>query len=64
MMEKAARKIVVGFILFLIITYVVCKHEYEAFLMCLMKGAIVDIVMIPLLSMHYGDEEKYKFKRL
>ena len=63
-MEKAARPIIIAFICFLVMTYVVCMHEYEAFLLCLMKGVIVDIVIIPLLYMEYGDESKYRFTNL
>ena len=62
--EKIARKIVVCFIVFLIITLVVCWTDYEDFLVCLMKGALIDIIVIPLVHLHYGDETKYKFKNL
>ena len=63
-MEKVARKIVLCFIVFLGTTWIVCLAEYDRFLVCLMKGVLVDIVVVPLLSMHYGDESKYKFKNL
>ena len=63
-MEKAARRIILGFLIFLTITAVVVMHEYDAFLLCLMKGSIVAIVIIPLLCNHYGDETKYKFHYL
>ena len=53
-----------GFILFLVITYVCCMHEYERFLVCLMKGALVDIIIVPLMHLHYNDPKKYKFKAL
>ena len=63
-MDKIARQVVLGFILFLVITYVCCMHEYERFLVCLMKGALVDIIIVPLMHLHYNDPKKYKFKAL
>lgn len=38
--------------------------DYDDFLMCVMKGALIDIIVIPIVHMHYGDETKYKFKNL
>ena len=63
-MEKAARRIVIGFLIFLTITGVMVVHEYDMFLLCLMKGSIVAVIVIPLLCNHYGDETKYKFHNL
>ena len=39
-------------------------HEYDMFLLCLMKGSLIDMIAIPLFVNHYGDETKYKFHYL
>ena len=62
--DKIARKIVVCFIVFIIVTLVICMTDYEDFLLCLMKGAMIDIIIVPVVHWHYNDDTKYKFKNL
>ena len=62
--DKIARKIVVCFIVFIIVTLVICMTDYEDFLLCLMKGAMIDIIIVPAVHWHYNDDTKYKFKNL
>ena len=38
--------------------------DYEDFLVCLMKGALIDIIIVPTVHWHYSDDTKYKFKNL
>ena len=38
--------------------------EYEMFIDAIQKGFFLDMIVVPLLFNHYGDEKKYKFKTL
>ena len=62
--DKVARQIVVGFMLFLTVTFVVCKTNYEAFLESLQLGIVFNLLCSPIYYHYFGDRNEYKFKKM
>ena len=58
-MDKKARQIVMGFIMFLITTYLVCWINYDKFLEIVVRGICAGALVFPLLNTWQG---KVKFK--
>ena len=63
-LDRHARRIVVAFIMFICITVSICVIDFEAFCDVIIKGLLVNLIIIPALCWHYGDEKKYKFKNM
>ena len=63
-LEKVARQIAVGFIIFLTATLSFAVAEYELFYESILKGGVVALLAVPIAHWHYGDEFNYKFKDL
>ena len=62
--EKVARQIVCGFIIFAIVTFTLVLAEPDVFIEVVSKGFFLAVVAIPSAHMHYGNEFNYKFKDL
>jgi hypothetical protein len=50
--------------MFFLGTYVCLIVERHNFFECLSKGGIVSAVVLPLANAHYGNPEKYRFRKL
>ena len=62
--EKIARQIVLGFLLFLLATYTICKSHYDAFIDSMYLGVVFNIAMCPIYYKYFGDENEFKFKQI
>ena len=62
--DKIARQIVVGFMLFLMVTFAVCKTSYEEFLLSLQLGMIFNLCISPIYYHYFGDRDEFKFKKM
>ena len=62
--DKYVRKIVLGFILFLMFTYAACKINYDAFLESMQLGFYLNVLLSPVYYRNFGDETEFKFKQI
>ena len=60
-LDEFARSAVVMFIMFLVATYL--ASEFKGFGNVLLKGGIVSIVVIPLVSTYYSDPKRFDFSK-
>ena len=63
-MEKIARQIVIGFMLFLAMTYSICTHSYNEWLESLKMGVIFNMLLSPVYYHYFGDRREWKFKKI
>ena len=63
-MDKKVRKIVLGFFMFIVMSATLFYVEHEPFVRTILKGAVVDVVVLPLLHWHFGNEDKFNFKHV
>ena len=63
-LDKSARKVVLGFIMFIVMSATLYYVETEPFVATVVKGAVVDMVLLPLLHWHYGNEDKFNFRHV
>ena len=62
--SKIARQIVLGFLIFLCFTYVICLSHYDEFVDGMFLGVLFNIAMCPIYYKYFGDSNEFKFKTI
>ncbi len=61
-MEKFARQVVGGFLIFIMMS--IAASQIDGFATTLAKGGVLALLVVPAAYFHYGDENKFYFSTL